>query len=71
MQAAALSRGSPGNPATCRHDADARTDVRRALALQTDRQIIELSVEDNECALVVHVKGAALEIEVNFTDHQV
>lgn len=60
VQAAVLAPGRPGNPATCRRDAGStRTDVRRVLALQTDRQIRELSVEDNKCALLLHGKGVA------------
>lgn len=45
------------------------TDVRRALTLQTDRQIKELSADDNECALLVHVKGVTLVLQVNFTNN--
>lgn len=39
-QAAVSAPGRPGNPATCRRDANsAQTDVRRMLAQQSDIQI--------------------------------
>lgn len=68
MQAAMLALERPGNLTTCRLDADsAWTDVRWAATLQTDRQIKELSVENNDCALLVHVEDLISVLLVNLT----